>query len=183
MAYVYSNAIHVSIALLLLGLIQIALEVSCFFGCYAGYQYTYASPGWSGVLAFLTGVFGICMVRYYKEMILGKCFFIFSLLVLFASAACLFLVAFFAWRAEYALAYDAQERARRRGRSEKLVATGLAIHTCVLCVGVCLLISSCYASWLNCCCEKAPTKKGYGLALEPVRVAHGTSHNRLRESP
>lgn len=181
MAYVYSNALNVSIALLVLGLIQIALAVSCVFGCYAGYEYTYASPGWSGISALLTGFLGMCMVRYYKEGALGKCFFIFSLLVLLASAACLFLVGFFAFRAELSLARYDQELERKNGRREKLDVTGLVIHTCTLLVGLCLLISSCYASWLNCCCEKGPKKKGYGLALEPVRVAHEDTPNRHRD--
>ncbi|XP_071503149.1 uncharacterized protein [Diadema antillarum] len=175
MAYVYSNALNVSIAMLVLGLIQITFAVSCEFGCYADKAATYAAPGWSGLMAVLTGIFGICMVRHYKEVVMGVFFFVLSVVAMLASMASLAIIGGIAWMAEYDLAVSESD-----DREKTLNATGLAIHTCTLVFGLCLLITSCYATWLNCCCEKAPTKKGYGLALEPVRVAHGDSPSRQR---
>ena len=49
MAYVYGNALNVSIALIVFGLIQIAMFVSCYFGCHSEFLFDFAAPAWSGL--------------------------------------------------------------------------------------------------------------------------------------
>ncbi|XP_038053378.1 uncharacterized protein LOC119725858 [Patiria miniata] len=171
MAYVYSNALNVSIALIVFGLIQIGMFVSCLFGCFAHFPMDFASPAWSGGLSVFAGLFGICMICSYKEIKWGKIFFFLSIVSMVTSLACIAITAGHTMVKEYALADEKAREGYQPGSRGPFVATGLAINGAVLVFGLILIICACYATWLNCCCDNRPSK-GYVMTLDTVENTH-----------
>ncbi|XP_071796200.1 uncharacterized protein [Asterias amurensis] len=182
MAYVYSNALNASIALIVFGLIQITMFISCFFGCFAPYPVDFASPAWSGGFAIFTGLFGICMICTYREIKLAKFFFFLSLVSMVISLGCIAITAAHTMVIEYKLADQDAREGYEPGKRGPFIATGLAINGAVIVFGLILMICACYASWLNCCCESRPSK-GYTMTLETVHVENAHKVAPTEKSP
>lgn len=158
MAYVYGNSTNASVALIAFGLVQLAMFVSCFFGCEAtDYMSTYASQAWSGAIAVLTGLFGVCMVQCYKETKWGTTYCIFAIAVIVTSLANMALILVQPLLDEIDLVL------KLRDQDEAYWLTGIAIYGVGVLAGFAVLVAAIVISCLNCCCERSPGK-GYTVA-------------------
>ncbi|XP_072015406.1 uncharacterized protein [Amphiura filiformis] len=195
MAYVYGNALNVSIALIVFGLVQIAMFVSCYFGCRAEFLFDFAAPAWSGLFAVLTGLFGVCMVRTVKEFKVGGLFLFLCLSSILCSLACLAITAAISFWIEFDLTMDDNNNGEitngdgatpGSGDAEKdedtIVLTGLLIEGAVVLFGLILLICSCYGAWLNCCCESRPPKGYLNSNMEHVYMSDADTNGHDRKN-
>lgn len=157
MAYVYGNSTSASVSLIVFGLIQIAMFVSSFFGCRTEIIDSFASQAWSGGFAVFTGLFGICMVKCYKEPKWGSTFCIFAFTTVVLSLANLALILGVVLLEELRLTNEYKEA------TGFYDLTGMAIYCVGVLAGIAVLITSMVASCICCCCEKSPGK-GYTVS-------------------
>ncbi|XP_033097577.1 uncharacterized protein LOC117101652 [Anneissia japonica] len=154
MAYIYGNAIHVSVAVFVLGIIEVLMWGACFFGCQVWGQHDYGIAVFTGVFAIWTGIFGICMTKKTLDRRLGSCFLCSNIILILVSTACI-LLSTYAGLQEYEFI---TERARTSGDTG-IDITGLVIFGTTDFFAIILLIAGCYASFMNCCCEPLPPKE------------------------
>ncbi|XP_071852136.1 uncharacterized protein [Apostichopus japonicus] len=170
MAYVYGNSSSASVALIVFGLIQITMFVSSLYGCRTDIMDSYASQAWSGGIAVWTGLFGLCMVKCYKEPKWGGTFCIFALTCVVTSLANLALILGFVFLEEMKLAEENREE------TEIYDLTGMTIYGVGVLASIAVLITSMVASCICCCCEKSPGK-GYTVSNVEYTEHRGDDYN------
>ncbi|PIK54769.1 hypothetical protein BSL78_08291 [Apostichopus japonicus] len=178
MAYVYGNSSSASVALIVFGLIQIAMFVSSLYGCRTDIMdHMHHRPGAEELLYgldYLDFAWSSATKNRNGDVVIlchqGGTFCIFALTCVVTSLANLALILGFVFLEEMKLAEENREE------TEIYDLTGMTIYGVGVLASIAVLITSMVASCICCCCEKSPGK-GYTVSNVEYTEHRGDDYN------